>query len=342
MAPPDGAAVLVGIVPGVPDDLPRVTVLLPVLNEEQHIDACLLSLSAQDYAGPMSIVVADGGSRDGTRARLEAWAGRLDLIIVDNPHRRQAHGLNLAATRATGTILVRADAHTEYAPDYVSRCVAALHDVPGGAVGGPMRPEGVGVFGRAVAAAMRSRLTVGPGRFHRTDVAGDSDTVYLGAFRPADFDALGGFRAFPSGSGEDADFYFRMRRSGRRVVLDPSIRSRYRPRERPGALFRQHLRYGWVKGEMLWVNRAFPSWRPLAPAGLVAALIAGVIVGFAGWWWPLVITMAAWLAILVAAAARSPRLAGPFVLAAILMHLGYGLGFWWGVVRGPGPVRHLR
>lgn len=319
-----------------------MSVLLPVLDEERHIDACLASLADQEYEGQLEVIVAEGGSRDGTGARLAAWSKRLDLTVVDNPRRRQAPGLNLAAERASGEVLIRADAHTEYARDYVSRSVAALVGIPGGAVGGPMRPEGIGRFGRAVAAAMRSPLTTGPGRFHQEDAAGEVDTVYLGAFRREDFLALGGFRAFPSGSGEDADLYFRMRRGGRRVVLDPAIRSVYRPRERPGALFRQHLRYGWVKGEMLWVNGAFPSWRPLAPLGLIAGLVAGLGLGVAGSWWPLLVLACGWLVLVGAVAARSPRLLGPVVLAATLMHLGYGLGLWWGLLRGPGPVRHLR
>ena len=53
------------------------------------------------------------------------------LIVLHNPERRQAHGLNLAAERASGEILVRADGHTAFAPDYVRASVAALEETGG-------------------------------------------------------------------------------------------------------------------------------------------------------------------------------------------------------------------
>lgn len=316
-----------------------MSVLLPVLDEAETIDECLQSLARQDYGGPLSLVVADGGSTDGTRERLAIWAERFPLHVVDNTAVRQAPGINLAAAAADGEILVRADAHTVYAPDYVTASVRALLDSPAHAVGGAMLPEGRTRFGRAVAIAMMSPLTTGPARFHRPGSAGEVDTVYLGAFRRDDFESLGGLRAFPSGAGEDADFYFRMRRRGGRVMLEPRIRSVYRPRECPGALLRQHFRYGQAKAELLWANRRFPSWRPLAPAALMAGIVAGALLAGLGTWWPLAVLGGSWLAALAVAAASAGWLAPLVAGAAALMHLGYGAGLWWGLLRGPRPVR---
>jgi glycosyltransferase involved in cell wall biosynthesis len=275
--------------------LPSVTLIAAVFNEAASIDGCLDSLAAQSYRGPLSMVVADGGSNDDTRERLAHWEDRLALTVVDNPDRRQSPGLNRAAAVATGDVLIRFDAHTVYAPDYVAASITALRASGAAAAGGALVPVGTTPFGRAVAAAMRSPLATGPGRFHREGIPGDVDTVYLGVFRRADFMALGGYRSFPSGAGEDADFYHRMRRRGWRVHLDPKIRSTYRPRQTPGGLLRQQFRYGQAKAEMLWANGAFPSWRPLAPALLVAGIVAGVAVGISGPMWPLGTLLALWL-----------------------------------------------
>jgi len=318
---------------------PSVTIILAVLDEAESIDACLGSLAAQDYPGDLTVVVADGGSGDDTRIRIAAWMGRVRLTVIDNPRRRQAFGLNLAAAASAGEILVRADGHTTYAPDYVSTVVRALEESGAGAAGGPMTAVGSTRFGAAVAAAMRSPFATGPGRFHRTGAGGDVDTVYLGAFRRDTFMELGGYRALPSGAGEDADFYFRMRRRGLRIRLDPAVRSEYRPRQRVGALWLQHFRYGRAKAELLWANGVFPSLRPLGPALLVAALVAGIATGPMVGWWPLGMVGAAWLLVLGAAAATAPRLAPGVMLAAAVMHLAYGLGLWWGLLRGPQPVR---
>ncbi|HHC09508.1 MAG TPA: glycosyltransferase [Actinobacteria bacterium] len=319
---------------------PSVSVILPILDERDTIDDVLTSLLDQRYDGPLEIVVADGGSTDGTRERLVDWARRAGgrLRVIDNPDRRQSPGLNRAAAVATGEILVRADGHTVYAPDYVARSVAALDD-GADAAGGRMNPVGRTRFGRGVAAAMNSPLTMGPARFHHATRRESVDTVYLGAFRRDDFFAVGGFRGFPSGAAEDADFYHRWRASGRTVVVDPAIVSRYTPRDDPRSLWRQYLAYGRGKAEMLWANGRFPSWRPLAPLGLVAALGVGAVLALLGWPWLLLVVVAAWWAVLgwVAVTGNGP----PFetFLAAAIMHLAYGLGVVVGLLAGPGPVR---
>ena len=306
-----------------------------MLNEQALIDACLSSLEAQDYDGEVEFLVADGGSIDGTRGRLDWWARTLDLKVVDNPMRVQSHGLNLAAGAAKGEVLVRVDAHTTYEPDYVRSSVEALLDTGAVAVGGPMRPVGTTPFGRAVARALRTPLAVGPAPFHHAEARQVVDTVYLGAFRRSDFLAAGGMRTLPSGVAEDADLYFRWRQAGREVVLDPAIRSAYQPRQTPRALWRQFWRYGLGKADMLYVNGRWPSWRPLAPLVLVLSLVAGVILGLVWAWWPWWGLLAVWLAAIGWATRGRPMV----VVAAVIMHLSYGLGLVVGLLRRPAAVR---
>jgi len=324
------------------ESLPRVSVILPVLNEVESIDLVVADLLGQDYSGPIDVIVADGGSVDGTREKLAAACERDQrLKVIENPDVGQAYGLNLAALEAAGDILVRADGHTSFAPDYVRRSVDVLVDT-GGAVGGRMSPIGRSVFGRAVAAAMQNPLSMGPGRFHHAKGREEVDTVYLGAFRREDFDALGGFRPFPSGTSEDADFYYRWRESGRKVYVDPTIVSTYTPRDTPGALWRQYFRYGLGKAEMLWMNGRLPSSRPLAPFALVVGLMGAILIGlFARAWWPSIVLVAVWVALLIWVGIKSSESAARVILAAGVMHLAYGLGTLWGLIRGRGPIRRI-
>jgi cellulose synthase/poly-beta-1,6-N-acetylglucosamine synthase-like glycosyltransferase len=316
-------------------------IILPVYNEQDTIDRVLESLLAQDYGGPLQIVVADGGSDDGTTALLGGWARRDQRVrLVDNPHRRQSPGLNAAAAIAAGDYLVRADGHTRYAPDYVRRSIETLEASAADAAGGRMNPVGTQPFGLAVAAAMNSRLTMGPARFHHADRREEVDTVYLGAFSRGDFAAVGGFRSFPSGAAEDADFYHRWRQSGRTVVVDPEIHSTYTPRQTPGALASQYFRYGQGKTEMLWANGRFPSWRPWGPLLLVLGIIIGIIIWLTtGFAWPLLVLLGAWLIVIGFVAVRAKASWWRVFVAAGIMHLTYGCGLLWGLVRGPGPVR---
>lgn len=315
--------------------LPSVAVLLPTYNEERFIDACLASLAAQDYPGRWEVIVADGGSTDATRDLVAGWSDRLPVRLIDNPARLQSDGLWLAALATDADVVVRADAHTTYDSDYVRRSVEVLAETGATAVGGPMVPEAPSTFGRAVARVMRTPLGVGPGAFHHATERRTVDTVYLGAFLRQHFLDLGGMRTMPSGVAEDADFYWRMRRAGGTVIVDPTIRSVYRPRETWPALARQFFRYGRGKADMLAVNRVWPSWRPLAPLVLVLGLVEGIVLAAFGLWWPVVALLATWLGV-VAVAVRGRPLD---VVVAATMHLAYGLGLITGMFRSPSKVR---
>jgi succinoglycan biosynthesis protein ExoA len=311
-------------------------VLLAVFNEAAGIDECLASLAAQDYAGPWEVLVADGSSTDGTVDRIGEWSEELRVRIFDNPERLQSKGLNLLGEVATAEILVRADAHTTYAPDYLTSSVSALLTTGASAVGGPMRPTGRSPFGRAVARAYRSKVGIGPAPFHHSEENVEADTVYLGTMARETFLDLGGLRTMPSGVAEDADFYYRLRKDGGRVLVVPTIRSTYRPRESATALWRQFYRYGLGKADMLYINGEFPSWRPLAPMALVVGLVAFLVVGLAtGWWLPLVALLLLLLLVVGMAAGGSPL----GVAAIAIMHSAYGIGLIRGLLRLPATVR---
>ena len=127
----------------IPPERPSVSVILAVLDEAEFIDGVISDLLAQDYDGPMQVIVADG--RSDRRHRRRSWrsgrTGTSRLAVIPNPERRQAYGLNLAAEKASGEILVRADGHTRFAADYVRASVNVLEET-GGAVGGRMFPVG--------------------------------------------------------------------------------------------------------------------------------------------------------------------------------------------------------
>ena len=125
-------------------------------------------LLAQDFpAADLEVIVADGMSEDGTRdvlARLAREDARVRM--VENQGRIVSTGLNAAIGAARGRIIIRADAHTEYAADYVSQCVAVLRETGADNVGGPWVAKGKGLTGQAIAAAFQSRFAVGGARGH--------------------------------------------------------------------------------------------------------------------------------------------------------------------------------
>lgn len=312
---------------------PRVSVVLPTLNERAFIRDCLDSLAAQDYVNVLEILVVDGGSTDGTRDIVSSFGASVRL--VDNPRVTAAAALNIGLGEAKGDVIVRADAHTLYERDYVRRCVEVLEETGAANVGGRMRPVGTTSFGRAVSAVTSSPLGVGPGKFHYSDERVDVDTVYLGTFRRELLEQLGGWdESNLQWGAEDHELNLRIRDAGGRIVLDPSIRSWYFPRETPRALARQYFNYGIGKASTLAKHRALPSWRPLAPAALVGVAAAGVLAG-RGWRRALVPAVyAAGAAIAALRVSDDPGVAPHRAAGAMtICHWAYGAGFWNGAWR---------
>lgn len=320
---------------------PPASIVLPTLNERTFIRDCLDSLSGQDYQHLVEILVCDGGSTDGTREIVEGYGGLVRL--VDNPRVTAAAALNIGLRELKGEIYCRGDAHSLYEPEYVRRCVEVLIETGAANVGGPMRAVGATSFGRAVAAVTSSPFGVGPGRFHYATERSDVDTVYLGCWWRDQLDELGGWddQALQWGA-EDHELNLRITSTGGRIVLDPSIRSWYFPRETPLALARQYANYGIGKASTLAKHRTLPHWRPLVPAAMVAgAALVALGASLAGRPALAVAPIALYGTGVGAAAVYIARVPGVApqrsLLALAICHWSYGIGFWkgiWWAVRG--------
>src|SRR3954454_18411721 len=119
---------------------PTVSVVVPLYNEVSAVERCLDAILSQDYPPDrVEVAIADAGSNDGTVSICEAViTAHPDRFIWHLSHtgRTPAAGLNLLVGRTAGEIVVRVDGHVEIAPDYVSRCVAALSATNADVVGG--------------------------------------------------------------------------------------------------------------------------------------------------------------------------------------------------------------
>lgn len=253
---------------------PRVTVLIPALDEAAHIERCVRSVLSQEVDGGVEVIVVDGRSQDGT-AELARAAG---AKVVENAARGIPAGLNRGLEEAQGEVIVRFDAHAEMPPGYVAACVRAIEEERNaGSVGGWRQPLGRGPWGRALAAALASPLGVGHSSiWRRPRAAGrrDVEHVPLGCFRAKTLRAVGGWREELL-TNEDFDLDHRLRKAGGRIVFDPEIWSVYYARESLGAIARQYWRYGRWKAAMLVSAPESLRPRQLAPPALIATVALG-------------------------------------------------------------------
>lgn len=307
-----------------------VLVVIPCLNEAASLPALLVQQLA-DTGDDATIVVADGGSTDGSRAIVERLAAAHPrLVLLDNPARLQSAGINLAVRRhgESARWLVRIDAHCDYPSDYVRRLVAVAGERNATSVVVPMASRGIGCFQIAAATAQNSRLGTG-GSPHRH--VGEGRYVDHGHHALMDlalFRAVGGYRE-DMPTNEDAELDLRLLEAGGRLWLEPGLALLYYPRASPAALWRQYRRYGQGRMRTLRLHRRRPKLRqtlPLAvPVAALLALAAPVSLVFA-------VPLLAWAALcLGAGVAIGARTGGGCAMAsgvaAMTMHLAWGLGF---------------
>ena len=316
---------------------PTITVVIPMRNEAAHITACLESVLASHLPAGVTceVLVFDGESSDDSAQLVRALAEQDPrLRLLPNPERLQAAAFNRGLAEARGEYLVRLDAHSCYARDYLAECVRLLRTTGAANVGGVQRATGEGLLGRAIAAAVSSRFAAGDAKYRHATEPAWTDTVYLGAWRTQTVRDLGGMHA-DWAVNEDYEMNVRLRARGGRVYLSPTLQSSYFVRDSLTKLVRQYARYGFWKVRTLLLHPASLRWRQaVAPTFVVSLVATPWLVHLLGWFG--VAHIALYLVANLAASAITARRHGlellpllPVIFAAI--HCSWGSGFLAGI-----------
>jgi succinoglycan biosynthesis protein ExoA len=164
-------------------DYPTLTVGIPAYNESANIEKVVRGFLETAYPNLIEVFVADGGSTDNTEdivKKLSLEDPRVKLI--HNSLKIQSAALNAIIKESKGDIFLRADAHSDYASDYIERCVEALIESNALNVGGAQRFVAKQSFQAAIALASKSILGNGGAHYRDPNYTGFVDTVYLGCF----------------------------------------------------------------------------------------------------------------------------------------------------------------
>lgn len=319
-------------------DIFFVSVVIPCRNERAHIESCVRSVLGQQGVSGLEVIVADGMSDDGTREILRDIENQVPCLrVIENPAGIVSTGLNAAIRLAQGDIILRMDAHTKYASDYVSQCVAVLNETGADNVGGPWIAKGDGFVSQAIAAAFQSWFGAGGARGHDTGYEGEVDTVYLGCWPRRTFDRIGYFDE-ELVRNQDDELNLRLSRAGGRIWQSPRIKSWYTPRGSLAALVRQYAQYGYWKVRVIQKHKLPASVRHVVPGCFVLLLaslpLAGLLSRAAVWTWAGLVTayivcdIGASLSVAVRKGFRFFPLL-PFIFPCF--HIGYGYGFLRGI-----------
>src|SRR5580765_868771 len=237
-----------------------VTIVIAARNEEAGIAETVRSAVQNDYAGPVTFMLADNGSTDATCQVAERVATALgaELVIIHEPKPGKANALNHALRMVETPYVVTVDADTLLHEEALRRLVARIESAP---------PDTVAVAGAVMIRHSRKNLLtkmqewdyfLGIAAVKRMQGLYQSTLVAQGAFSLYRTDELRRIGGWPDAIGEDIVVTWRLMEAGDRVLTEPTAIAFTDAPTQVTHFMRQRAR--WARG-MVEAIRTVPPWR---------------------------------------------------------------------------------
>lgn len=311
------------------NNIPKVSVIVPCLNEEKFISGCLDSIIANDYPKDnLEILVVDGMSTDKTREIIKGYNQKYPFLnLLDNPKIITPAAMNVGIKNSNGEIIIKMDAHCVYGKDYISKCVKYLIESGADNVGGVLKaiPSKNSLTAKAIAISLSHFFGASGSCFRTgTDKPKEVDTVAFGCYWKKIFDKIGIFDERMAKI-EDLELNLRLRKAGGKIMLFPDIKAFYYPSSNNLKSFLKHnfidgiwttypLKFGFVSG----------SWRHYIPLIFVLTLPLSV--------WPYIL-LSFFFSLRIAIREKNIKLFFVMPLVFGTRHFGYGFGSICGLIR---------
>ncbi len=309
-----------------------ITVLCPTYNEAEYIEK-VLKFFINAKPADKELLIIDGGSNDGTKEIVNDWTNKYSNIrLLENKNKYVPFALNIGIKKSNGDLIIRLDAHAEYAEDYFEQIIKTFNDTGADIVGGPMNAVGKTNFQIAVAHVTSTVFGVGDSKIHKGKYKGESDHVYLGAWRRKLFDEIGYFDERLKRN-QDDEFHYRARSLGKRIYLNPEIKSYYYPRSSLSKVIKQYFQYGLYKPVVLRKIKSEIKLRHLIPS-LFSIYILSLPLAFLSKFYLLPLFAYFFIDIYFSIRAkRNIRIVINSLLIYPVLHLSYGFGFLSGLFK---------
>lgn len=311
-----------------------ISIICPVFNESKFIEK-LLEFCLKTKPFDKELIFVDGGSTDDTCDIIKKYAiAHSEVKLLHNGKRFVPFALNMAIKEAVGDVIVRIDAHTDYAEDYFEKILDTFHKTGADIVGGPTRTAFLNKTQEAVAYAICTSFAIGNSKVHQLDFEGYTDSVTFGAWKKDIFSKTGFFDESLKRN-QDDEFHYRARSLGFKIYQSPQIKLYYYPRNTFKGLFKQYFEYGLYKPMVLKKVKTGLSLRHLIPSCLVLYFLSIIPALFLGLYlWLLFLGLYIFIdAIFCIKSHKSLSIKITLFFIYPAIHIGYGTGFLLGLFK---------
>lgn len=254
----------------------KISFIVVAYNAAKFLGALLDDVAKQTIPKEqIQLLLVNSASTDETPAIMRAFAetAPFEVMLLENPKRWLASGINVALSAATGDAVIRLDAHARIPEDFLEKNLRAMEageNIVGGCVLGG---EPHGAWENVLRTVDTSRFCGGAAPFRNGGGARYVDTLAYALYRREVYTRVGRYDERLRRT-EDNDMHYRMRQAGYKFFFSPDIVSYHAAR----STLRGQLRQKWGNG--YWIGRTMHiqphcfAPRHLIPAAFVLALTA--------------------------------------------------------------------
>lgn len=326
---------------------PFISIIIPCRNEEALIGQCLKSIVRQDYPkNKLEVLIVDGISQDKTRDIIRTYIKKYPFIkMINNTKRITPAAFNLGIKYSKGELIVLLGSHNIYQKDYLSQSVKYLKKYQADNVGGviKVKPRQDTLINQAITASLAQPFGSGNSRY-RLGLSKPQwvDTVFGGCYKKQVFQKIGLFNEKLVHS-QDIEFNLRLKKAGGKILCHPHIVSYYYPLPTTlKSFFLRNYKNGfWAIYPLKFTNHLPVSLRHLMPlaAFLSLLVIAALTLFYGRFLWLFIGVIGLYFLLNLFYSWKTAWQKKDFRFGLVMpvvflsLHLGYGLGSMWGLIK---------
>ena len=322
--------------------IPRISIIIPTLNEEKYISSCVDSILAAEYPNEkIEIFVVDGMSEDSTRKLVQAYHSKYPFIsILENRQKDTPIGMNLGIEASSGEFVFILSAHAEYGKNYFIKLVENIQHLDADCVGGILltNVKNKNKKSLSIKEVLMHKFGVGNAMFRTgCNEVTEVDTVAFGCYRRSVFDTYGLFdeRLIRN---QDIELNKRIVNGGGKIYLIPSVQCTYYAREDFSALAKNQYQNGFWNILTAYYTKTLHSLslRHFIPLFFILSLLIpmGIAFVFPKIVWVSALSLVSYLSLVIIISFRLKNNVNTLkylIMSFLTLHFSYGVGSLMGI-----------
>jgi succinoglycan biosynthesis protein ExoA len=265
---------------------PFVIVIIPVYNEVHYIDEMVASVIGQQHDSfNLELLIVDGGSTDGTTAKIETLAQNNTLIrVIHNSKKISPAAFNLGIQHAKGNYIAILGAHSKYDKDYLAICLeeAITHHCAGCSGKIVVAKNDADIQSVLIYYMLTSSFGVSS-KSYRTAKEGISEQCPYPVFEKSIFNEVGWYNE-QLVRNQDNDMNYRIMQAGHKLYYTHKVSAYYYPKQTIKGLFDYAKLTGKWNAVSLQLNPGSMGLRHVVPfifcSGLLGLLLGTLATAF--------------------------------------------------------------